>query len=357
MSGLINKAKDMMSGNKSSSTEHGTTGHDTTSHTSGGYGNTGSEHSGAGSHLAGHTSNTGTTGTTGAGYGSSGNQYDSNTGPHSSGVANRVDPRVDSDRDNRGDPTSRVGGYGGQDNYGSSTRGPGHQSGAQTGYGGQDTYGSSTGGQGLGSSTTTGAGYGGQENYQQQAPGHDSTTTSGAGYGSSTTSTGPHNSSMMNKMDPRVDSDRDNRGNPTSRVGGYGDQDTKFGEHQPGGVAHHANSPYGNDATMSRQQHHTGAAPNYGQGDGVPGGLQGQNVGEYGSGMHGTGHQQGGDYSSGTGAGYGQQGSGRDEYSSAGTGKSTNAGPHNSNLMNKLDPRVDSDQSGGKTYGGNATHQ
>jgi hypothetical protein len=33
------------------------------------------------------------------------------------------------------------------------------------------------------------------------------------------------------------------------------------------------------------------------------------------------------------------------------------AGPHNSNLMNKLDPRVDSDRDGSKTVGGNKTFQ
>lgn len=31
-------------------------------------------------------------------------------------------------------------------------------------------------------------------------------------------------SNMANKLDPRVDSDRDNRNDPTSRVGGYGTQ-------------------------------------------------------------------------------------------------------------------------------------
>jgi hypothetical protein len=32
------------------------------------------------------------------------------------------------------------------------------------------------------------------------------------------------------------------------------------------------------------------------------------------------------------------------------------AGPHKSDLLNKLDPRVDSDLDGSKTYGGDKTH-
>ena len=37
-----------------------------------------------------------------------------------------------------------------------------------------------------------------------------------------------------------------------------------------------------------------------------------------------------------------------------GTAGNTTAGPHDSSLLNKLDPRVDSDRDGSKTMGGNA---
>lgn len=77
----------------------------------------------------------------------------------SSNLANKLDPRVDSDRDGRSDPTSRTGGYG------------------QT----QGTHGTT----GLGSSGVT--------------PGHNATTTGGVGgtsggYGNDPRSTnaGPH---------------------------------------------------------------------------------------------------------------------------------------------------------------------
>ncbi|OCT52021.1 hypothetical protein CLCR_09108 [Cladophialophora carrionii] len=114
-------------------------------------------------------------------------------GPHSSNMMNKVDPRVDSDFDHRANPNSNVPGYGsGTSGYGTA----GH------GTAGHGTSGYSTAGHG-----TTGHG------------------TSGYGTTSTTTS-GPHNSNIANKADPRVDSDRDHRNDPTSHVGGYGTQGT-----------------------------------------------------------------------------------------------------------------------------------
>lgn len=186
---------------------------------------------------------------------------------------NKMDPRVDSDRDNRNDPTSRAGGYGqtqtGNAGYGSSN----------TGYDSGNTgYGHSTGGHGT-------------------APAHHSTTVGGAGgYNTSSsqydnprsTNEGPHGSNLMNKGDPRIDSDRDHRNDPTSRTGGYGQTQTGHGA---GG--------YGDSTTTS---------------------------GNYGAGQTGVGA---GGYGSGATPGSGN------------TNKT--AGPHNSDLMNKMDPRVDAD--------------
>lgn len=36
---------------------------------------------------------------------------------------------------------------------------------------------------------------------------------------------------------------------------------------------------------------------------------------------------------------------------------SNTAGPHKSDLLNKVDPRIDSDLDGSKTFGGNKTYQ
>jgi hypothetical protein len=86
--------------------------------------------------------------------------YDpSNAGHHQSNLANKLDPRVDSDMDHRANPSSHVG----------------------------------IQGQGAG-------GYG--------------------GVGS--TNAGPHASNVGNKLDPRIDSDADHRANPGSNVGGRG---------------------------------------------------------------------------------------------------------------------------------------
>jgi len=55
-----------------------------------------------------------------------------------------------------------------------------------------------------------------------------------------------------------------------------------------------------------------------------------------------------------TGGVFGASGS----HATAGSGTAQNtAGPHNSDMLNKLDPRVDSDRDNSKTIGGNATHQ
>jgi len=70
-------------------------------------------------------------------------------------------------------------------------------------------------------------------------------------------------------------------------------------------------------------------------------------TGGYGSNEYGSGHQGSNEY-------------GSSNYSSATPGSgNTNqtAGPHNSNLLNKLDPRVDSDMDGKKTYGGQKTYE
>ncbi|KAK5091546.1 hypothetical protein LTR05_001731 [Lithohypha guttulata] len=208
MSGLINKAKELLSGDKDN---HHTTGSHTgahdTSHNSG-Y-NTGIEHHNNPS--SGYGSST-----SGAFPGSTGT-HSNTAGPHSSNLSNKMDPRVDSDMDNRNNPTSRVGGYGGQENYGVSGSNPTSTSGYGSGHG-----------TAMGTHSTQGmhSQHGQHHGQIGSAPVHDATTISGyggSGHSSSNTS-GPHSSNLANKLDPRVDSDRDNRNDPTSRVGGYGSQ-------------------------------------------------------------------------------------------------------------------------------------
>merc|ERR1712098_642358 len=119
----------------------------------------------------------GTTGTHGTGVTGNHNTTSAlsgsnNHGPHDSNAANKVDPRIDSDRDGR------------------AAHG--------TGFGSSNTH--STG---LGSNThgTTGA------------------------YGSNTTA-GPHSSNVANKADPRVDSDLDGSNRVGAGTTGYGSSNT-----------------------------------------------------------------------------------------------------------------------------------
>jgi len=105
---------------------------------------------------------------------------------------------------------------------------------------------------------------------------------------------------MANKADPRVDSDRYGAAGNTSGAGGYGA------------------GQYGNTGSSGLTGSHT--------------------TGTHGSGVTGShGTHTGGTVGSGN--------------------SNTTAGPHNSDMLNKLDPRVDSDLDGSKTTGGNATYR
>ncbi|KAI9743943.1 MAG: hypothetical protein M1818_002677 [Claussenomyces sp. TS43310] len=167
---------------------HGTTGTTGTYGTAGTTGTTGTHATTGSSGLTGgltgahHSPGTGTTGTgyTGTsgstGYGSgAGLTSTTGSGPlHSNNFANKLDPRVDSDFDG-----SRNAGL---------TQIHGNTAGT-AGVHGSGVHSSHT--------TTTGT-------YP---------TTGSTGGISSSTNAGPHNSSLANKADPRVDSDLDGRGN------------------------------------------------------------------------------------------------------------------------------------------------
>jgi len=154
-------------------------------------------------------SNTGynTTGSSTSGYGQSGYTGGStNAGPHDSNIANKLDPRVDSDRDgsrttNQGYGTtgSTTSGYDQSGYTGGSTNAGPHSSniankldprvdsdldGSRT----ANQYGSN---QGYGTTGSSNSGYG------------------QSGYTGGSTNTGPHSSNIANKLDPRVDSDAD----------------------------------------------------------------------------------------------------------------------------------------------------
>ncbi|KAL7896545.1 hypothetical protein HDV63DRAFT_253070 [Trichoderma sp. SZMC 28014] len=178
-------------------------------------------------------------------------------GTHSSRAANAADPRIDSDRDHREALGRHDGSYTtGGDNYS---------------YGESTTKGTNTAGDTLTSSSATGP-----------AP-----TTAGA-----------HKSDMMNKMDPRIDSDLDGSKN----MGLRSEKATHAGTTSTTSTTH------GTDTTSST----------------------------YGSGATTTGSSTG---MSGTGTAFG-----------SGPASKT-AGTHKSDTLNKADPRIDSDLDGSRNMG------
>ena len=159
---------------------------------------------------SGATSGMTGTGTTGHSYGST------NVGPRSSSLANKADPRVDSNLDGRGVSsgatsgmtTGVVGGAPAHHGHGHAhgnediVHGGAHHS--QTANRLDPNVTSSTTDSGLGSSTVEGSGYGSTTtgNYGSSTTG---ATTAGTTTGGSTgnTTAGPHKSAMLNKLDPR----------------------------------------------------------------------------------------------------------------------------------------------------------
>lgn len=309
------------------------------------------------------------------------------SGPYGSRVANTADPRVDSDRDHRANPTTHTGGYSGNDNY---------------------AYGSGTGatgtGAGIGNSRTTGYNdpegtHGPHSSRLANAadPRVDSdrdnrgthgttggafgTTGAGAGYGGSKTTGyndpegthGPHSSRLANAADPRVDSDRDNRGTHgthgttgagiTGAGAGYGGSHTT-GYNDPEGTHGPHSSRVANAADprvdSDRDNRGTGGYGNTAGGGAF--GTTGTGAGYGSSKTTGYNDPEGthGPHSSRVGnAADPRVDSDRDHrgvHNGPGPAPNT-AGPHKSDMANKVDPRVDSDLDGSKTLGGNRTYQ
>ncbi|CAG8980889.1 hypothetical protein HYALB_00013419 [Hymenoscyphus albidus] len=249
MSGVINKAKEVIPG------AHPT--HTTGTHTTG-------THTGTTEGLAGH---------------------------HNSRAANAADPRIDSDLDgsrNLGAAHNTIHTTGG------GLPGTSHTGGGLTGH-------NTTGGGLTGTSHNTTTGGSGLTGHSNAKP--NTTGLTGAGHSTNTTA-GPHKSDLLNKADPRIDSD-------LSKTGGHA--------HTIGAQDKHNNAG-GTFGTHNTPSTHTGTT---------------HNTHTTGSGLTGTTHNT---HTTG-----GLTGS---------TGHSTNAGPHSSNLANKADPKVDSDLDGRATHGG-----
>ncbi|UKZ72979.1 hypothetical protein TrVFT333_000616 [Trichoderma virens FT-333] len=308
----------------------------------------------------GDTTTQGTTGTStldsskGTGFGST-----ATTGPasktagmHSSNLANKADPRVDSDLD-------------GSRNMG--LRSSGATAGTGTGTTGTTRTTGTTGttGFGAGTGTTKTAGMHSSDMANKADPRVDSdldgsrnmglrssgatagtgtTGTTGFGTGTGTTKTaGMHSSDMANKADPRIDSDLDGSRNmglrssgATYGTGTTGTSGTTMGTGMGTGM--------GSDTLTS-----SGGTDTYGS----------TGMGRTSEFSSGTGHQTGMGQettSSAYGGGMGSLGGGYGTTRQATGPAPTTAGPHKSDMMNKMDPRVDSDLDNSKTFGGDKTY-
>jgi hypothetical protein len=163
--------------------------------------------------------------------------------------------------------------------------------------------------------------------------------------------TGPHSSNLENKLDPRVDSDRDGSrtvGNApgTAQSAGYSNMPGVF----PGEST--SSNPYANQQVDSRLGEVPSTGPNTTQGHGNQGvsttGTLGSHLGRDAAAVGAAGavgegiHHHENDRKLGaanTNPGYGA------------TGTNTRAGPHDSNFKNAADPTVDSNRDGSRTVG------
>jgi len=294
-------------------------------------------------------------------------------GPHNTDTANKIDPRIDSDLDG-----SRT--VGNNNTYGTT---------GNTGYAGTS-----------GATGTT------IEHHHHHH--HHDGAVAGTGAGlethhnrhQTTTTAGPHDSNVANKLDPRVDSDRDGSstiGNNSNTYGsstGVGSNNATYNHSTTGSAAPPVHNsallnkldprvPTGNTTTGTGVGHHSAGTNVNGQGqfhkdidslDGTSGtGVTGNTYNTTGNGPHsssvankldprvdsttgmsnttGAGYSTNGGYSSttGTGAGFNNSTTGNGYMSTTGT--NTGVGPHSSSLANKLDPRVDSTTGQSNTTG------
>lgn len=125
----------------------------------------------------------------------------------------------------------------------------------------------------------------------------DSITGDKHGHDAASDNTAPQSSNMVNKTDPLAGSDISHRSNPTSNL-------------TP------ADAGYGTSTTVSQDAGYGASSTNV---------------------SHGTDYATTSSATPGSGAAHGT------------------AGPHDSNIANRLDPRVDSDLDGSNTYGGHQT--
>ena len=303
-------------------------------------------------------------------------------GPHSTNLLNKGDPRIDSDADRSRNL--------GMNPSGTATTGS-HNTGTTGTSGLHSSTGTHTGTTGLSSHGTTGtaassglhsSGTHGTHTGTTGLSSHGTTGTTGSsGLHSTGTHTGthapgpapntagPHKSDAMNKLNPTVDSDLDGSRNMglNSSTHGTHTGTTGLGSSTHGTHGTHTGTTGLGSSTHGTHGTHTGTTGLNSSTHGTHTGTTGLGSSTHGThtGTTGLGSSTHGTHTGTTGIAGGKPavggfGTGSTTGNTTGThapGPAPNtAGPHKQDALNKLDPRVDSDLSGGKTYGGDKTY-
>nr|OQO25348.1 hypothetical protein B0A51_09921 [Rachicladosporium sp. CCFEE 5018] len=272
-----------------------------------------------------------------SGYGSTGYQsshQQTTAGPHDSNALNKADPRVDSDQSKLRDNEHHYG-------RDAALGGAGVGAGA---YGAEHAS-SHNKDHGLGSRNNDGYSSSQPHSSTHSSQPHSSTHSSQP-HSSSTekeTTAGPHKSNLLNKLDPRVDSDQSKLQKEQKDGHHYG-RDAAIGGAGVGAGAYGAerahdkhSGTHGQDSNFSRNEPY-----------GTSSSHNGSSTAPYNtSGPHNTfaGNQLDPHVSGSERSGHGLGSSGNNNYNDSSRSGNTTAGPHKSDMLNKVDPRVDSDQS------------
>lgn len=316
------------------------------------------------------------------------NTYDStkasNHGPHDSNIANEADPRVDRDRSNL--TGSTTGNYGPHDSKLANKADPRVDSDVD----GRAAHHTSTA-----TPAASGAGYGTTgTNYGTTNTSTATPAATGAGYGTTGTygsarssNFGPHDSNVGNAVDPSVDSDLDSRGarntstgygstGPTVAGAGYGSTGTNYGTANTYDSARSSNyGLYGSNVANEmdprvdsdrdgRAAHHS-TSSGHGAGYAATGAAVGAGAGYAASNHHSSTHSPSTGPATSTAGPHSSNlenkvdprvdsDTANDRYSASTGPASSTAGPHKSNVANEADPRVDSDRSNATFVGGNS---
>lgn len=252
--------------------------------------------------------------------------HGTNQGPHSSKLANKLDPRVDSDHGKSCQHIASID----TNMVPSDTRATRSTT---TGSSGQTVHSSTHGPQ----TAHTGTPGPHQSNLTNKLdPRVDSDRDNRARHQAMGGAHGPHDSSLANKADPRIDSDRDNRAHHQAMGGAYAPHDSSLA----GGSAY--NTGYGTSTGVGTGGTGVSSHATYGQNPGLSNNY-GSNTGAGASTVTPHSSHLANRVDPRVDSDYGHVAApAGSSYTTPGTTSSI-GGPHNSKVANKLDPRVDSD--------------